>query len=997
MHIQLFILFLLYTKVGAKASFRHSQANKQFISQLEEGQFEVVHPFQIRDKNERIGIDTRNYFLNSSVHYRHVTIVIRSNTLVGRLKLILNLNDYLFFNDTIFKTLDITGESSRSGQLENCFYQGTVNGDPSTFVALSTCSGLHGIIAFNNGTAFGLWPLDGGDRGRRHPHVIYRTKWFRDSSCGSLTQIPASTETRTLRKRETNGRVKYIESVLIGDFSFIKQFNLSENESIFYILETMNIADLMVFRELNVHLSIVYGEICICTSRAVGIIKAVDAHAIHEVAQFAAHAVAHILGIDHDSPDCICDQQLPCIMTKQIGNVGSPFAWQFSKCSSARMQGILQTGHVQCLLNKPFQSSGLHRCGNNIVDEDEQCDCGPRNECFDPCCDPLTCTLRPHAQCASHQKCCIRCELKKAGAVCRESRSVCDVPEMCDGESGDCPSDGFLVDGIACGVNGHCWKGNCSDIVQQCRQIWGANANAAEEPCYELNEKGTEYSSCGKERNGEYKKCETVNRKCGTLHCRGGTATPIETSLTSFNLQFLHSGKQIQCKAVSSLDIGMAADGTMCDADKVCVSGACLPLSQVSPPVHCPSNNLALQCSGHGDCTTTQKCLCYDSYSGVACDIRSPNASRKFYASTPINDFSVPSLTGSKTLETTTLLGILLLVGILLLLLLVCLLFFYRRRTSNHFSQPELEKSEESYHENENRAIKFGQMPSYREEKRKRKKNKRVYDALQRITEAVEERDSISLKSRESATPSNANMTSTHLGLSESMMLHERRLQRDGSASTNSSSGQPHYSNNELNDRFRAETIYAESYAALSHQPMIGMNSPTRSDFCVIRRNPRRHEHNGYATDSEAYNFALSNPRCVTRPPNCEQLSDLPHLPRSTSSSRAGSSGRLAPTPLKLSNIQMLLRHLEDNDDANTQMSEPELGRLDFDHERRFDSLRRHEMPYDLQITRGTIIGPPEPPPASADSGHPGSNYDIRQSPSIFSDPFKIDLDNSPC
>lgn len=31
-----------------------------------------------------------------------------------------------------------------------------------------------------------------------------------------------------------------------------------------------------------------------------------------------------------------------------------------------------------------------------------------------------------------------------------------------------------------------------------------------------------------------------------------------------------------------------------------------------------------------------------------------------------------------KTLETTTLLGILLLVGILLLLLLVCLLFFYR-------------------------------------------------------------------------------------------------------------------------------------------------------------------------------------------------------------------------------------------------------------------------------------------------------------------------------
>lgn len=38
----------------------------------------------------------------------------------------------------------------------------------------------------------------------------------------------------------------------------------------------------------------------------------------------------------------------------------------------------------------------------------------------------------------------------------------------------------------------------------------------------------------------------------------------------------------------------------------------------------------------------------------------------------------------------------------------------------------------------------------WREEKRKRKKNKRVYDALQRINEASDERDSVSLKSRES-------------------------------------------------------------------------------------------------------------------------------------------------------------------------------------------------------------------------------------------------------
>ena len=45
--------------------------------------------------------------------------------------------------------------------------------------------------------------------------------------------------------------------------------------------------------------------------------------------------------------------------------------------------------------------------------------------------------------------------------------------------------------------------------------------------------------------------------------------------------------------------------------------------------------------------------------------------------------------------------------------------------------------------ENGGRAIKFGQMPSWREEKRKRKTNKRVYDALQRITEANEVRQCV--------------------------------------------------------------------------------------------------------------------------------------------------------------------------------------------------------------------------------------------------------------
>lgn len=53
-------------------------------------------------------------------------------------------------------------------------------------------------------------------------------------------------------------------------------------------------------------------------------------------------------------------------------------------------------------------------------------------------------------------------------------------------------------------------------------------------------------------------------------------------------------------RSITNIGVGLVEDGTSCGSGRVCVEGTCLPLAQVSPPVHCPSNNLALSCSGHG-------------------------------------------------------------------------------------------------------------------------------------------------------------------------------------------------------------------------------------------------------------------------------------------------------------------------------------------------------------------------------------------------------------
>lgn len=53
-------------------------------------------------------------------------------------------------------------------------------------------------------------------------------------------------------------------------------------------------------------------------------------------------------------------------------------------------------------------------CGNRIVEDNEECDCGSFEECqkLDPCCDPITCKLKKEAQCANGP-CCNNCTVRQ--------------------------------------------------------------------------------------------------------------------------------------------------------------------------------------------------------------------------------------------------------------------------------------------------------------------------------------------------------------------------------------------------------------------------------------------------------------------------------------------------------------------------------------------------------------------------------------------------------
>lgn len=71
-------------------------------------------------------------------------------------------------------------------------------------------------------------------------------------------------------------------------------------------------------------------------------------------------------------------------------------------CSESKVSLFTHT-HTQIELRR--------NCGNKVIEEDEECDCGTFEECaLDPCCDGITCKLKSEAQCASGA-CCDQCRV----------------------------------------------------------------------------------------------------------------------------------------------------------------------------------------------------------------------------------------------------------------------------------------------------------------------------------------------------------------------------------------------------------------------------------------------------------------------------------------------------------------------------------------------------------------------------------------------------------
>ncbi|NWU62690.1 ADA21 protein, partial [Pterocles burchelli] len=575
--------------------------------------------------------------------------------------------------DFIIKTLPIFTRDSQGTivaeqphVLADCYYHGYLEGIPDAAVTLTTCAGLRGLLQIGN-SSYSIEPLAASSTAE---HLLL--PWEEAVPAMVVYNITGEDGQFPVPGKATGqfwprGHTRYLELLVVVDKEGFDAFGGSITDVTLEVLEIINLAD-GLFYSFPLHVLITALEIWAernpirvtknitevlhhfnlwwkqqsrtYTAHDVGCLfasmdfdgdvgashaggtsnfaSACDRERASAVVSFAkrpymdtavhvARVLGHVLGMRHDDGSCRCGNTSKCIMSMQ-GTVNC----QFSNCSKKHYFDFIASGQGFCLNNTPQagMTFAVKSCGNGILEDGEECDCGSEARCkSDRCCDN-TCQKKKGAICTSGG-CCKNCKPLPEGEVCRQSAGLCDLPEYCNGTSEHCPDDVGKQDGTACAEDGYCYAGKCQSPTLQCRSIFGKEAKPAPLPCFQkVNTKGNRFGNCwGDGADVSFQKCKLEDVLCGRIQCTNVRRLPQLEDHTTI-IQTLvgdtwcwgtdyHLGVDI-------VDAGVVRDGTRCGENRICINRTCVPKEEYLTS-RCSAEGT---CGGKGVCNTRGNCHC---------------------------------------------------------------------------------------------------------------------------------------------------------------------------------------------------------------------------------------------------------------------------------------------------------------------------------------------------------------------------------------------------
>ncbi|XP_029444649.1 disintegrin and metalloproteinase domain-containing protein 22 isoform X2 [Rhinatrema bivittatum] len=166
------------------------------------------------------------------------------------------------------KTVEIKGG-------EHCYYQGHIRGNFESFVALSTCHGLHGMFCDGNHTYF-IEAEENYSSNEDFNHSVYKSRLLKlplDDQQSEFWQMNDTSEKfifkprykRSIRQahripRNVEEETKYIELMIVNDHLMFKKHRLSVGHTNSFAKSVVNMADLIYKEQLNTRIVLVAME-----------------------------------------------------------------------------------------------------------------------------------------------------------------------------------------------------------------------------------------------------------------------------------------------------------------------------------------------------------------------------------------------------------------------------------------------------------------------------------------------------------------------------------------------------------------------------------------------------------------------------------------------------------------------------------------------------------------------------------------------------------------
>uniref|UniRef100_A0A8C9UEN4 ADAM metallopeptidase domain 22 n=1 Tax=Serinus canaria TaxID=9135 RepID=A0A8C9UEN4_SERCA len=186
------------------------------------------------------------------------------------------LNHDLLSSEYLERHIEQGGKTVEVKGGEHCYYQGKIRGNSVSFVALSTCHGLHGMFYDGNHTYLIEPDENYTSDDDFHFHSVYKSKLFEFPSVDLPSEFWQENTTsqnfvvrprhkrrkRQVRQipRKVEEETKYIELMIVNDHLMCKKHRLSVGHTNSYAKSVVNMADLIYKEQLNTRIVLVAME-----------------------------------------------------------------------------------------------------------------------------------------------------------------------------------------------------------------------------------------------------------------------------------------------------------------------------------------------------------------------------------------------------------------------------------------------------------------------------------------------------------------------------------------------------------------------------------------------------------------------------------------------------------------------------------------------------------------------------------------------------------------